>query len=409
MVDVKNPKCIECKTKRPHFNKPGETKGLYCADCAKTKTGMVNVISPKCIECKTKHPVFNNPGETKGLYCADCAKTKTGMVNVKDPKCIKCQNKIPKFNKPGETKGLYCADCAKTKTGMVDVKNPKCQHELCKKHASYGIPCNAPVRCAQHKEDGMIIRPRGKCRSKNCNNIAEYGVNSPIHCFTHKTSNDIILVEQTCQECGKIDVLFNGKCVNFCCAGEIDKEYKKNQKLKEKRILGILTAEYKEPTEYNIRLDRDCGGNNREEKEIGYDFGTHKLFIEVDENQHKSYCEQGEIGRMKNIYHAEGGISVIFIRYNPDNFKSGGKRQNLSQAKREELLIKWCKYYEDKIPESPLVVNYLFYDDWVPGKCEEYDIDPYNHECYRCNCGKEFWVKSMYDKHVECCENKTEN
>jgi hypothetical protein len=370
---------------------------------------MVDVKHPKCIECKTKHPVFNNPGETKGLYCADCAKTKTGMVNVKDPKCIKCQNKIPKFNKPGETKGLYCADCAKTKTGMVDVKNPKCQHELCKKHASYGIPCNAPVRCAQHKEDGMIIRPRGKCRSKNCNNIAEYGVNSPIHCFTHKTSNDIILVEQTCQECGKIDVLFNGKCVNFCCAGEIDKEYKKNQKLKEKRILGILTAEYKEPTEYNIRLDRDCGGNNREEKEIGYDFGTHKLFIEVDENQHKSYCEQGEIGRMKNIYHAEGGISVIFIRYNPDNFKSGGKRQNLSQAKREELLIKWCKYYEDKIPESPLVVNYLFYDDWVPGKCEEYDIDPYNHECYRCNCGKEFWVKSMYDKHVECCENKTEN
>lgn len=129
------------------------------------------------------------------------------------------------------------------------------------------------------------------------------------------------------------------------------------------------------------------------------------IFLLVDENQHKSYCEQGEIGRMKNIYHAEGGISVIFIRYNPDNFKVGGKRQNLSQAKREELLIKWCKYYEDKIPENPLVVNYLFYDDWVPGKYEEYDIDPYNHECYRCNCGKEFWVKSMYDKHVECCEN----
>jgi hypothetical protein len=399
MVDVKNPKCITCRKKQSTFNKPGETKGLYCADCA--EPNMVDVKHPKCITCRKKIPHFNKPGETKGLYCADCAEP--NMVDVKNPKCITCRKKIPHFNKPGETKGLYCADCAEP--NMVDVKHPKCQHELCKTRASYGIPCNAPVRCAQHKEAGMIIRPRGKCRSKNCNNVAEYGVNTPIHCFTHKTSNDIILVEQTCQECGRIDVLFNGKCVNFCCAGEIDKEYKKNQKLKEKRILGILTAEYKEPTEYNIRLDRDCGGNNREEKEIGYDFSTHKLFIEVDENQHKSYCEQGEIGRMKNIYHAEGGIPVIFIRYNPDNFKVGGKRQNLSQAKREELLIKWCKYYEDKIPESPLVVNYLFYDDWVPGKCEEYDIDPYNHECYKCNCGEEFWVKSMYDKHIEYCGN----
>ena len=403
MLDVKSPKCIKCQKKQPYFNNPEETKAIYCGDCK--EDGMVDIKNTKCIKCQNKRPYFNNPEETKALYCGDCKED--GMVDIKSPKCIKCKKKLPTFNNPEETKALYCGECKED--GMIDVKNPKCQHELCKKQASYGIPCNAPVRCAQHKEAGMIIRPRGKCRSKNCKNVAEYGVNSPIHCFTHKTANDIILVEQTCQECGRIDVLFNGKCVNFCCAGEIDKEYKKNQKLKEKRILGILTAEYKEPTEYNIRLDRDCGGNNREEKEIGYDFGTHKLFIEVDENQHKSYCEQGEIGRMKNIYHAEGGIPVIFIRYNPDNFRVGGKRQNLSQAKREELLIKWCKYYEDKIPESPLMVNYLFYDDWVSGKCEEYDIDPYNHECYRCNCGKEFWVKSMYDNHVESCENKTEN
>jgi len=399
MIDVKHPKCIKCQTKQPSFNKAGETKALYCADCA--EPNMVDVKSFKCIKCQTIRPVFNKPGETKALYCAECAEP--NMVDVKSFKCIKCQTKQPVFNKAGETKGLYCAECAEP--NMVDVKSPKCQNELCKKRASYGIPCNAPVRCAQHKEAGMIIRPRGKCHSKNCNNVAQYGVDSPIYCFTHKTSNDIILVEQTCQECGKIDVLFNGKCVNFCCAGEIDKKYKKNQKLKEKRILGILRAEYKKPTEYNIRVDRDCGGNNREEKEIGYDFGTHKLFIEVDENQHKSYCVQREIGRMKNIYHAEGGIPVIFIRYNPDNFTVGGKRHNLSQAKREEILIKWCKYYEDNIPESPLVVNYLFYDDWVPGKSEEYNIDPYNHECYRCNCGKEFWVKSMYNKHIECCEN----
>ena len=41
----------------------------------------------------------------------------------------------------------------------------------------------------------------------------------------------------------------------------------------------------------------------------------------------------------------EGGIPLIFIRYNPDKFKdSKGTHCNLPQAKREELLIKWLKY-----------------------------------------------------------------
>ena len=66
-------------------------------------------------------------------------------------------------------------------------------------------------------------------------------------------------------------------------------------------------------------------------------------------------------------------------------------------------MIKWCKYYEENIPETPLKVNYLFYDDWTKEKVDEYVIDPYNHERYDCKCGKEFWVKSMYEKHVEKC------
>ena len=63
------------------------------------------------------------------------------------------------------------------------------------------------------------------------------------------------------------------------------------------------------------------------------------MYIEVDEKQHKSYCELGEVNRMKNIYMNAGGITIVFIRYNPHNFKTDGKRKVFS--KREELLIKW--------------------------------------------------------------------
>ena len=149
-----------------------------------------------------------------------------------------------------------------------------------------------------------------------------------------------------CELCSRLDVLINNKCVNFCSLEEQAKIIKKHTKRKELRILNILKTEYREPDEYNKRVSFDCGNKNSEEKEIGYDYGTHKIFVEVDENQHKSYCELGEVNRMRNIHQNEGGIPVLFIRYNPDNF-SENRKNKIPQAKREELLIKWLKFYED--------------------------------------------------------------
>ena len=42
--------CIKCKDKRPNYNKPGETKALYCSGCA--DANMVDIKNPKCIKCK---------------------------------------------------------------------------------------------------------------------------------------------------------------------------------------------------------------------------------------------------------------------------------------------------------------------------------------------------------------------
>ena len=122
---------------------------------------------------------------------------------------------------------------------------------------------------------------------------------------------------------------------------------KRRQKVKELRVLNMLKREYVDPHEYNIRVSSKCGGKHSEEKEFGYDFGTHKVYNEIDENEHKSYCELGEINRMKNIYMDDGGIPIVFLRYNPDNYNINGKKQNISQQKREAELVKWLKYYEN--------------------------------------------------------------
>ena len=332
------------------------------------------------------------------------------MVDIKSPKCKAdgC-TKGPNFNFEGETKALYCVGCAEP--GMVDIKNPKCKADGCTKQPSYGIPCNLPTRCSGHKQNGMIIRPRGKCLIKDCKEVAKFGITKPIHCEIHKTDNDEDLVERTCPKCSNVDIIIDGLCVNFCGLTEKHKTLKKNQKVEEKRVYKVLKGNFREPCEYNVRVSYTCGGRNSEEKEYGYDFGIFKVFIEVDERQHKSYCELGEVNRMKNIYMNEGGIPIVFIRYNPHNFNTDGKRKVFSKAKREELLIKWLKRYEEEGAKYDLCVNYLFYDEWTPDKIFEYEIEPYSsvgnsleQEEYICEkCNKEFYIKSMYAEHVTKC------
>ena len=357
----------------------------------------VDTIHKKCGRCN----VFLN--EEKFFYngkthkcCFSCNNKRSNRKNI----CKTCGIRAS-FNFEGNNIGIYCKK--HSEPGMIDVVNPKCKAEGCKTRASYGIPCNLPSRCAVHKEDGMIIRPRGKCRIKDCKEIATHGTHKPIHCENHKTDNDVDLVERKCTKCGSIDIIINGLCVNICGLTEIHKELKKHQKIKEKRVVIVVTAGYRKPTEYNVRVNRDCGGVNSEEKEIGFDNKTHIVFLEVDENRHKSYCELGEINRMKNIYMNEGGIPIVFIRYNPDNFKDeNNKTIKFSQAKREELLIKWLKYYEKNGVKHNLSVNYLFYDGWKEGEVFEYEIDPYSTEEFKCEkTNKIFYIKSQYEEHIK--------
>jgi len=114
MVNVKHKKC-PCGT-RPHFNFPGETVGICCAECKKPE--MVNVKDKLC-PCGTQ-PSFNFPGEIKRICCIKCKKPK--MVNVKDKLCT-CGT-IPSFNLPEETVGICCKECKKPE--MVNVVSKRC-------------------------------------------------------------------------------------------------------------------------------------------------------------------------------------------------------------------------------------------------------------------------------------------
>jgi len=110
------------------------------------------------------------------------------------------------------------------------------------------------------------------------------------------------------------------------------------------------------------------------------------VIVECDEFQHKnrSFCssykhlQHAELSRMHEIQNA-CGISCIFLRWNPDNFRVKGvidKKYNMNQ--RLKLLVKWLEHCFKIVPDkdlSPVKCKYLFYDEFDETDISFLEID----------------------------------
>ena len=368
-------RCTECGIIASfNFENQKDDGGIRCK--AHIEFGMIDVKHPKCIKCKVKRPVFNFEGKSKAIYCAGCSEP--GMIDVKSSKCIKCKVKQPHFNFEGESKAIYCAGCSEP--GMIDVKNSKCDEKDCKSQSSYGYINQVQTKCARHKLPLMFKKTKVLCEDENCKEISEYGIELPTHCFEHRKDNELCLLGKKCIQCLRDNELCNneGYCLNYCRPDQIDKNVKVIIKKKETITLGFLDKHIKHdaiPVDDRI-IDISCVKRRPDRL---YDCGLYYLIIEVDENQHKSYSNNNcifdaktqEIRRMVQIHEAVnmGTTPCVFIRFNPDNFKVKDKKQKVNMQKRLDVLVKWVNYclnlkeseFEDG---NQILIKYLFYDDY---------------------------------------------
>jgi len=124
-------------------------------------------------------------------------------------------------------------------------------------------------------------------------------------------------------------------------------------------------------------VDTTC---SRARPDFVYDFHTFVLIIEVDEDQHRSYTSCGhtleermatERRRMFGIFQSFGGSPIIFLRYNPDAFRVGGKLSKIGDRKRQDTLIAWVKKLIKTGDQfMGCNVKYLFYDDYKEADTE---------------------------------------
>ena len=182
--------------------------------------------------------------------------------------------------------------CKKHKQeGMIDVSNPKCIHEGCKTQPSYGNEGGTPEYCAKHKLEGMIDLNSKKCIHKGCKTQPSYGNEGGTREYCKKHFNENHPNESTLS----------------------------NHGIKENNVILFLQKHVNSPLVIKKQV-------TRYEPDILIRLEHVVIIIEVDENCHrgKKYSNDEE---RENKIHIALGLSVIFIRFNPDSYTDKMKQK----------------------------------------------------------------------------------
>ena len=136
----------------------------------------------------------------------------------------------------------------------------------------------------------------------------------------------------------------------------------KPKERKEKMIKRILENKYKLPKYHDKIPDNSC---YKHRPDFVWDNINNITILEIDEKQHKTYECQCDQARMVNVTQDFGGIPVIWIRFNPDNYIDYNKekhRPNINN--RMEILIDILKKCEKLKPKTLCSIVYLYYDNF---------------------------------------------
>lgn len=280
------------------------------------------------------------------------------MLDVRNKRCTApgCTKLSPCFNVEGQTRGIFCAD--HKLDNMVDVFHARCQADGCKARAHFGLPGLALTRCTKHALAGMLRNSRKRCATDGCTEVAVWGssAHTATHCDTHKQEGQLNIVEGACACCGLLDVLKQDKTCGNC--GESARRKRayllKQQRMKEAIETAGLPIKF-----YDVVVESMC---NKKRLEVVIDAGTHMIDIECDEHQHRSYaCEDARMCAATE----QLGMRTIFVRFNPDSFRTDGVWKNPPEKVRFRTLVDWVNHLlHAGVPEHDVSALYLFYDGY---------------------------------------------
>jgi len=290
MVDVFS---IRCEHENENGDSCNKTVSFGYRDtkkkvrCAEHKLhGMIDLKHPPCQEPNcTNTRSYGFPNEKVATYCSE--HKKNGMINVKHKKCEKC-SQIPSYNYNGETRAKFCKE--HKLENMVDVTHKRCEY------------------------NGCIHRPL----------YNNYNETKPKFCINHKLPEMVDITGKRCLSSWCFERSYSSSCEGYCVRCYVhlfpDKPIVRNFKTKEKAVSNFVLENF--PDMSWITDKRVADGCSRRRPDLILDLGYQVIIIEVDENQHTNYDCSCENKRLMELSKDVGHRNIIFIRFNPDDYKN---------------------------------------------------------------------------------------
>jgi len=371
----------DCKI-RPSYNFKGRKEAKFCKIHKEEK--MVDIKRKLCQikECVIR-PSYNFKGRKEAIFCN--IHKEDGMIDIISKICefTNC-NIQPSYNFKGEKKAKFCNN--HKEDGMIDIKNKRCEYNHCDRLPSYNFIGEKIMRfCNDHKKDGMINIKSKRCEFQGCYIIPSYnfkGEKISRFCNNHKEDGMIDIKHKQCKTylCyTRVTNKYKGYCLRCFMYMFPEEPVSRNYKTKEKEVVDrIKESLSKYDWVYDKRIQDGC---SRRRPDMFLDMGDCIIIIEIDENQHGEYECSCENKRLMEISQDVGHRPIVFIRFNPDDYKdeSGknvtscwGENKNGILAIKKNKKMEWenrinrlleeIEYWIENKTEKMLEVIQLFYD-----------------------------------------------
>ena len=236
---------------------------------------------------------------------------------------------------------------------MVDLKHPLCLENGCDKRPVFNYTrTKTGIYCVNHKKDNMVNLFAKKCLSEWCDTL----------------------------------VYSKNKYDNYCIRCYIhlfpDKPTTRNYKTKEKAVVDFILTKFENISWIADKRVQD--GCSRRRPDLFLDLGSHVLIVEIDENQHTDYDCSCENKRIMEISKDIAYRSLVFIRFNPDDYINSNQIKISSCWKPNKqssilciynqkewnnrliILQNQIQYWINNKPEKMIEIIQLFYDGMVP-------------------------------------------
>jgi len=310
-----------------------------------------------------KRPTYNYNGQTKAIYCVQHK-----LPNMIDIRHKKCQNdgciKHPAYNYNGETKAIYCNQ--HKLPNMINIKSKRCIYEGCITIAIYNYNDETKaIYCYQHKLPNMINIKDNKCIYEGCMIIPNYNYedkSGAIYCNQHKLPNMINIKSKRCQN-SWCYTLITDKYEGYCAYCYIhmfpDKPISKNYKTKEKSVTDYIKIQF---SDIDIITDKKIkDGCSKRRPDVFIDLGYQVIIVEIDENQHNiNYDCSCENKRIMELSQDVDHRPIIFIRFNPDDYKLGDKKISSCWCINKNGLcsVKKSKEWDERLNNLKNIIKY---------------------------------------------------